>query len=80
MGRKLTEEEQAHYDKYVAWMRLTHNGRRLREDMPPAAQAEYDSIGIKEGTNGLSGLDHDEVKRAYEEVTRRSSPGSGPSV
>ena len=62
-------------DAYLAWRRLTNNGRRGREEMSPESQAEYDSFGFKE----MSAPDYDEAKRAYEEVTRRSGPGSSSS-
>ena len=64
------------YDKYIAWRRLTNNGRRSRDQMSPEAQVEYDGYGFKE----MPAADFEEAKRAYEEVTRRSSPGSGPSA
>jgi hypothetical protein len=63
------------YDKYIAWRRLTNNGRRGRDEMSPESQAEYDSHGFQE----LSAPDFEEAKRAYEEVTRRSDPGSSSS-
>ena len=64
------------YDTYIIWMRLTHNGRRSRSDMPPADQAEYDALKVTQAP----APDYEEAKRAYEEVTRRSDLGSGPSA
>ena len=34
------------YDTYIAWRRLTGNGRRTLEDMSPAAQAESEALEI----------------------------------
>lgn len=36
------------YDKYIAWRRLTHNGRRGRDEMSPEEQREWDALGITE--------------------------------
>jgi hypothetical protein len=38
------------YHTYIAWRRLTGNGRRSRDEMSPAEQAEWDSLGIKKST------------------------------
>jgi hypothetical protein len=53
------------YERYVAWMRLTHNGRRGREQMPPQAQREWDTLGI----TGVLPPDPEQAHRAYVEVT-----------
>jgi hypothetical protein len=31
---------------YTTWLRLTHNGRRRREQMTPQQQAEFDGLGV----------------------------------
>lgn len=66
--RTMTEDEKAHYDGYIAWRRLTHNGSRTREQMSSADQAEYDSYRFQKD----DGVDPVEAKRLYEEVTERS--------
>ena len=72
MWSKLSDEEQARYDAYIAWRRLTHNGHRNRDQMSPEAQAEYDSYGFKAATPPpFTAEEHDEAKRAYEAVTRQ---------
>jgi hypothetical protein len=62
-----TEEEIASYQAYVAWKRLSHSGRRSRADLSSALQEEWDAAGIKEGS-WWPALDHEAVKRLYEEV------------
>lgn len=63
-------------DRYLAWRRLTHAGKRRREDMSPVEQREYDALGVKQEPPP----DAEEAKRAYEEITRRSDPGSSAST
>lgn len=67
-------------DHYLAWRRLTNNGRRGRDEMSPESQAEYDALGI----TTEAGPDPEQAKRAYEEavrhqeeIKRRSGPASG---
>ena len=63
------------YRNYITWKRLTHNGRRTREQMTPESQAEWDALGVKE-VPPLTADEKAEAKRLYEEVTLRSVPGS----
>jgi hypothetical protein len=49
------------YDRYIASMRLTHNGRRGREQMSAAEREEWDGLGITEA----SAPDREEARRAY---------------
>jgi hypothetical protein len=65
------------YEKYIAWRRLTNNGRRTRDEMSPESQAEYDALGYQEEL--LEGS-YEEAKLAYEELTRRSPPASSAST
>jgi hypothetical protein len=62
------------YDRYITWRRLTHNGHRKREQMNPQEQAEYDDL--RSYAQSAPPIDHEEAKRAYEEVTGRSVPES----
>jgi hypothetical protein len=64
------------YEKYIAWKRLTHNGKLGREEMSPESQAEYDALGVTEEV--LTGS-YEEAKLEYEALTRRSDPGSSAS-
>jgi hypothetical protein len=56
------------YLSYVAWMRLTHAGRRHRDEMSENERAEYDALGIQEGK--LFDVDAEEARRAYLAVAR----------
>jgi hypothetical protein len=53
------------YDRYVAWLRLTHGGRRGREQMPPRAQQEWDGLNFQEAPPP----DPEEARRLYEGLT-----------
>jgi hypothetical protein len=66
------------YDDYVIWMRLTHNGRRGRDEMSADEQVEYDALKASRNGELLEGS-FEEAKLAYEEATGRSGPASGPS-
>ncbi len=66
--RPYTEEEQARYDAYIWWRSTTHNGRLRRADLSPEKQAEWDRLGITEGSF-WSDIDPEEARRLYEEVT-----------
>jgi hypothetical protein len=66
----MNAEEKARYRAYVAWRRLTRAGRRVRADMSPADQVEYDSFGFKVVSAWDGGtVDAVEARRAYEETT-----------
>ena len=58
------------YRKYIAWLRLTHGGRRGREEMSQRDQVEWDALAIKE-RSALEEpvLDHQAIKRAYLAIT-----------
>lgn len=64
--------DQVTYDTYIAWRRLTHNGKRGRDEMSAREQEEYDALEVSQAP----GPDPEEARRAYEEVTGRSGPGS----
>jgi hypothetical protein len=57
-------------DSYIAWKRLTHNGKRGRDEMTPEEQAEWDSSRIKTA-EPMTPEEQVEAKRLYEEATRR---------
>lgn len=67
------------HDAYIAWRRLTNNGRRTREQMSPESQAEYDTWGFKQ-VPPPTPEEQAEAKRLYEEATRRSVPESSAST
>jgi hypothetical protein len=56
------------YRKYIAWMRLTHNGRRGRKQMSPKEQAEYDGLGFGQG-QWFTDAELQDAKRLYMEAT-----------
>jgi hypothetical protein len=62
------------YEALIAWRRLTHGGRRGRDQMSPEQRLEYDAWNFTERSiwDEPSGLDHEAVKRQYEEATRGS--------
>ncbi len=53
------------YQRYVSWMRLTHGGRRLREDMPLKAAAEWDAIGFEEASMWDGSIEHEAIRQTY---------------
>jgi hypothetical protein len=57
------------YAKFLAWQRLTHAGRRGREEMPPRAREEFDGLNFEEAAP----RDPVEAKRLYEGVTAGGS-------
>jgi hypothetical protein len=69
------------YDKYIIWMRLTHNGRRSRAEMSPQDQAEYDAQGYGDGSESrMTPEQAEEAKRAYEALTQHSPPASSATT
>ncbi len=57
--------------KYVAWLRLTHNGRLSRAEMTVEDRTEYDSWGLRSVTLVPEPMSDDQIsaaKSAYEEA------------
>ena len=42
----MTNDLKSH-QSYVAWIRLTHNGKRSLEDMTPLEQTEFKQFGLR---------------------------------
>jgi hypothetical protein len=59
------------YPNYVVWLRLTHSGRRGRDEMSAAEQPEYDSCGFRQEPP-MTAAEQEEAKRLYE--LERSHP------
>jgi hypothetical protein len=57
------------YEGYIAWRRLSHNGKRTRADLTPEQQREWDDWGFK-GASLWPDIDQDEARRRYEQVTQ----------
>jgi len=57
------------YETYIAWMRLTHNGRRTRIEMSETERAEYDALKVTEIAS-MNSDEAEEAKRAYEALTK----------
>lgn len=75
--KKIEYPDAVSYDTYIAWKRLTHSGKRSRDEMSAPEQAEWDALGITEEPAPNA----EEARQAYLEVTRaRSGPASGASA
>jgi hypothetical protein len=58
------------YENYIAWRRLTHNGRLKSEQMSPRAQAEYEALGIRTVPwPTMSEEAQEAARRAYEALS-----------
>ena len=58
------------YKKYVAWRRLTHGGKRGRDQMTPDQRAKFDALGISEAP----AADAEAARRAYLAMTAPFRP------
>jgi hypothetical protein len=73
-GTTASELQCSAYQRYIAWMRLTDNGRRTRDQMTSLDRQEYDSLGIRQLFSlpePMTEEQRSEAKRLYVEACKK---------